>query len=67
MYGGTAHLPPWMSGRFSIISPEEVEKIKREEFIATATTLESGANATVVVPVSGSSPVCRSLGSSRNL
>ena len=43
-----------MSVSFSIISPEDVEKKKREEFIATATTFESGAKATEVEPLSGS-------------
>ena len=41
--------------------------MKREESIATATTLESGARATVVGPVSGSLPVVSSLGSSLSL
>ena len=49
------------------MSPEEEEKMKREVSTDTATTLESGARATAVEPVSGISPVDSSLGSSLSL
>ena len=49
------------------MSPEEEEKMKREVSTEMATTLESGATATAVEPVSGISPVVSSLGSSLSL